>query len=234
MAGINISSGTEEEKKNAGTGGNVKENLPGLPGNTNTDGGGATSGTGGNAGAGISSGGTGAKPETVYVGGANDNYVAPVGSAVNNPGTTAAGTTAKEPTAQEQAETSLAQLRNEYAAQLREQYNQSAERLKTERDEALRENWVLEQQARAALPEQMAAQGINGGATETSLAALRAQFQGNRNDIRSGYAENIGDLNIETAQQQAEAQRDYNDRWIAYLLSLAEKEKDYEYAKKLG
>lgn len=231
MAGIGINSGTEEEKKNAG--GNVKPNLPALDKSANTDGGGASSGNTGNAGAGISSGETAAKPETIYVGGANNNYVAP--SAGYSPTASAGtGTQNKEPTAQEKAETSLAELRNQYAEQIRAQHNASAEKLKTERDEALRENWILEQQARAALPEQMAAQGINGGATETSLAALRAQFQGNRNDIRSGYAENIGDLETETAQQQAEAQKDYNDRWIAYLLSLAEKEKDYEYAKKLG
>lgn len=233
MANISISPGTDEEKKNPG--GNVKPNLPGLGGSTNTDGGGAAVpgvGTiaGENSGAGSSGGSAAGSIADSFINAGNNT----AGDNIYRPGagTTTGGSTV--PSAQETAETNLAQLRNEYAAQLRAQYNDSAERLKAERDEALRENWILQQQAEAALPEQMAARGTNGGATETSLAALRAQFQGNRNDIRGGFADNLSELNSETAQQQAEAQRAYNERWMEYLLSLAEKEKDYEYAKKLG
>ena len=130
----------------------------------------------------------------------------------------------KTETAEQRAQTSLAQLRDDYSKTLREQYNYSADKLKAERDAALRENWILQQQAEAALPEKMAASGINGGANATSLAALRAMYQGNRNDIQSGYMDNLGDLQQQQSAEQAEVQKDYNERWIEYLLSLAKEQ----------
>ena len=80
-----------------------------------------------------------------------------------------------EKSAQENAEIAIAELRSRYAEKMREQYESAAEKLRAERDDALRENWILQQQAEAALPEQMAARGINGGAAETNLANLGAQ-----------------------------------------------------------
>lgn len=135
--------------------------------------------------------------------------------------------------AQAKAETSLADLKNKYSQNLREQYDYSAEKLKNERDEALRENWILQQQAEAALPEQMAAAGINGGASETSLAALRARYQGDRNNIRGNYMNNLGDLTQQNQAERAEAERSYNERWADYLLSLAQMGKQHQYNKEL-
>ena len=130
----------------------------------------------------------------------------------------------KTETAEQRAQTRLAQLKNDYSQALRNQYNYSADKLKAERDAALRENWILQQQAEAALPEQMAASGINGGANATSLAALKAMYQGNRNDIQSGYMDSLGDLQQQQSAEQAEVQKDYNERWLEYLLSLAKKD----------
>lgn len=123
---------------------------------------------------------------------------------------------------EERAETSIAELKNKYSQALRDEYNYSAEKLKDERDEALRENWILQQQAEASLPEQMAAAGINGGASETSLAALKARYQGDRNNIRGNYMDNLGDLSQQIQSERAQADRSLNERWIEYLLSLAE------------
>lgn len=125
-------------------------------------------------------------------------------------------------TNEERAETALADLKNKYSKNLQEQYDYSAQKLKNERDEALRENWILQQQAEAALPEQMAASGLNGGASETSLAALRARYQGDRNNIRGNYMNNLGDLSQQAQSDRAEVERSYNEQWIQYLLSLAE------------
>lgn len=126
------------------------------------------------------------------------------------------------------AETTLADLREQYANQLRDSYNYSADRMKAERDEALRENWILQQQAEAALPEQMAARGINGGATETTLADLRARYQGDRNQLRGNYMDEMGELAQSHNQQIAEQNRSYNERWLDYLLSLAEMEEQHK------
>lgn len=126
--------------------------------------------------------------------------------------------------AEEKAETAIAELRNRYSEKVREQYESEAKKLREERDAALRENWILQQRAEAALPEQLAAAGINGGATETGLANLRAQYQGNRNDIRSGYLDNLGEAGNESRKEILENERDFNKEWLEYLLGLAEKE----------
>lgn len=126
--------------------------------------------------------------------------------------------------AQQNAEIAIAELRNQYAQKMREQYESSAQKLREERDNALRENWVLQQQAQAALPEQMAAQGINGGAAETSIAGIDAQYQSGRNDIRSDYIDELGKLEKEHGEKQAEVQAGYDEKWIDYLISLAKKE----------
>ena len=138
------------------------------------------------------------------------------------------------PSPREEAETSVQELRNRYSEKVRENFEAAANKLKAERDDALRENWILQQRAEAALPEQLAAAGMNGGATETTLANLLARYQGNRNDIRSGYMDNLGDLAMENSAQQAEAERAYNEQWIDYLLSLAKMEKEFEQEKALA
>ena len=134
----------------------------------------------------------------------------------------------------EAAETAINDLKNKYSEMLRQQHDYAANKLRKERDDALRENWVLQQQAEAALPEQLAAAGINGGASETTLANLIARYQGNRNDIRNGYMENLGDLAMKHSMQQAESERAYNEQWLDYLLSLAKMEDEYEKKKELA
>lgn len=141
---------------------------------------------------------------------------------------TSSETKTEQPSAREEAETSIQDLRNRYSERVRENFDLAAEKLRRERDDALRENWILQQRAKAALPEQMAAAGINGGASESTLANLEAQYQGNRNDIRKGYAENLEELGAKTSEQQAESEDKYNRQWLEYLLSLAKAEdKDY-------
>lgn len=170
--------------------------------------------TGTNTGAGTSSGGN----KVTAAGTTSSNKRPSYSSSGSYISSAAADAAANE----ERAETSIAELKNKYSQALRDEYNYSAEKLKDERDEALRENWVLQQQAEAALPEQMAAAGINGGASETSLAALRARYQGDRNNIRGDYTNNLGDLTQQIESERAQADRSVNERWIEYLLSLAE------------
>ena len=136
--------------------------------------------------------------------------------------------------ATESAETAVADLRNRYSEKVRANFENTAKKLREERDAALRENWVLQQQAEAALPEQMAAAGINGGASETTLANLRAKYQGDRNDIRNGFANELGELSFEHSRQQTENENRYNEKWLEYLLYLAQMEEKYKHEKELG
>lgn len=126
-----------------------------------------------------------------------------------------------ETTAKEEAETAISELREKYAENIRKNFEFAVEKLRTERDNAIRENWILQQQAEAALPEQMAAGGINGGASESALANLKAQYQGNRNDIQKEYSGNLGEIGAKAGEQQAENEDKYNRQWLEYLLSLA-------------
>ena len=172
-------------------------------------------------------GNTGGKKDTdvILVGGSgSQNWSSPTGSSA------ASGANPVQ-TAEQKAETSLSDLMNRYSAELREDYNYSANKMKEERDAALRENYILQQQAKAALPEQMAAAGINGGARETSLADLIARYQGNRNDIQKEYMSSLGDLAQEHQNKQTENAKSYNEKWLEYLLSLAEMENQKKYGR---
>ena len=130
----------------------------------------------------------------------------------------------EQPKAEEKAETAIAELRNRYAEKVREQYESEAKKLREERDSALRENWILQQQAEANLPEKLAAEGINGGATETEISKIRAEYQGNRNDIQGDYSENLNELGSESRKELFENEKDFNKEWLEYLLGIAKAE----------
>lgn len=128
----------------------------------------------------------------------------------------------------EEAKISLFDLRNSYARELKAQFDHAAKKLKDEKNDALRENWILQQQEEADLSEILAAEGINGGSTETTLSDLKARYQGNRNDIRKGYSDNLSDLYMEHSKESAEGAREYSEKWLDFLLSLAENEDEFE------
>ncbi len=130
----------------------------------------------------------------------------------------------EQPKAEEKAETTIAELRNRYAEKVREQYESEAKKLREERDSALRENWILQQQAEANLPERLAAGGINGGATETEISKIRAEYQGNRNDIREDYSEELNKIGEESRKELFENEKDFNKEWLEYLLGIAKAE----------
>lgn len=171
------------------------------------------------------------------VGGANQTYSPGDTSFIKkeeNAGTNAGNSSGSVQQEKESIETSIDELRSRYMNELMDEYERSIGILRDERDEALRENWILQQQAMAALPEQMAAAGINGGATETSLANLMAEYQGNRNDIQSGYMDNLGKLAKEQSGKKMEAEKDFSQKWIEYLMNLANMEKEHEYDMELA
>ena len=141
----------------------------------------------------------------------------------------------KEPSqAHQDAETAIEDLRKKYLQKAKAEFESKAQKLRQERDEALRENWILQQRAEAALPEQMAAAGINGGASESTLANLRAEYQGNRNEIRDGFINELGEISAENSAQIAESENKYTEQWLEYLLSLAKMEEEFDRKKELG
>ena len=121
------------------------------------------------------------------------------------------------PAAENAALTALRDLKDQYAEALRRGYDVAAEKLKAERDDALRERYVQSRQETAALPEELALRGINGGATETTLANLKALYQNERGKARKTYSDELGDLAAKALEKNAEGIKTYDGKWLDYL-----------------
>ncbi len=122
-------------------------------------------------------------------------------------------------------------LKNRYNDMLRQTYDFNAEKLKAERDAALREQYISQRQTEASLPERLAALGVTGGAANSTLANLWATYQGNRNKTRAGYLNNLGDLMQDYQQGVAENAINYDSRYLNHLLELALMDKEFEQNK---
>ncbi|MBR5872202.1 MAG: hypothetical protein IKZ06_00960 [Oscillospiraceae bacterium] len=132
--------------------------------------------------------------------------------------------TEKEPTFEEKAETAIEELRNRYSEKVRANYEEAAQKLRKERDDALRENWILQQRAKAALPEKISSAGLNGGALESNLTGLLADYQNGRNEIRKDYSEKLSENYSELNSEKMKNEESFDKQWIEYLLSLAKAE----------
>jgi len=79
--------------------------------------------------------------------------------------------------------------------------NQGVDRLNSQRsninqgfDENARQAYVSSMQAKNALPQQLASQGINGGATETSMLGLNTNYENNLNSINTNRQNSLLDI----------------------------------------
>ena len=73
-------------------------------------------------------------------------------------------------------------------------YNSGRAELNANIENQLRELYIARMMADKALPVQMAAQGINGGAAESTLAGNRNQYQTNRNTLYQDANAKLADL----------------------------------------
>ena len=141
---------------------------------------------------------------------------------------TPSGSTTQAPAADAEAKRTLEDLKNQYNEVLRRNYDYSAGKLKGETDDALRENYIRMRQERAQLPERLAKQGVTGGASETTLANLIANYEGQRNDIRENQQNNLSDLGMNYMNSTAQNEQSYGQQWLQHLLSLAEDEENFK------
>lgn len=123
----------------------------------------------------------------------------------------------ESPSAESGILTALKELKDQYAEELRRGYDYAAEKLKAERDDNLREQYIKNRQEIAALPEELALRGINGGGTETTLANLKALYQNERGKARKTYSDKLGELSEKTQEKKAEGLRSYDSKWLDYL-----------------
>ena len=121
-------------------------------------------------------------------------------------------------TAESGLSTAISELKDRYTDSLRQNFDASAQRLRNERDEELREQYIREQQNKAALPEQLAKFGINGGAAETTLAELMARYQNARGAARKNYRDGLLDLEQSLSEKAADLSQKFDEKWLDYLI----------------
>ena len=121
-----------------------------------------------------------------------------------------------------------AQRRAAYEAAVREQqqlYERNAAKVNGAADKALREAYINKMQTQRTLGQQMAAQGLNGGYSETTAAGVQNNYGNARNELETERGSQLNDLNI-TLQNNIAAARKILDSGNAgdyrqYLIDVA-------------
>lgn len=113
-------------------------------------------------------------------------------------------------------------------------YDTSMGNLNDAKDSSLREAYIKHMQDQKALPQQMQAYGINGGATETTLANMKNVYGTNRANIQQenlvqqrlieqDRANAIANAEADAADYEASAVREYNDGLLNLYASALSK-----------
>ena len=95
-------------------------------------------------------------------------------------------------------------------ADLQRNYDYSAGQVNSNTNRALQEAYVNMMMNKRDMPQMLAAQGINGGMSETALAGIRNNYGGQRGQLEQGRSDNLGQLMNTMAANQGEAQRAYD------------------------
>lgn len=106
-----------------------------------------------------------------------------------------------------------------------------SQRLTDQNNRALQDAYIKAQQASKALPQQLAAQGMHGGMTETSMVRLNNNYQNNRNALDRDFQTNLSDLNRSYQNSLADLRLNYDqnmgDLDLTYQEKLAALGNDY-------
>lgn len=86
----------------------------------------------------------------------------------------------------------------------------STKELNVDSEQALREAYITKMQNQRDLNQRLAAQGLNGGATETTMARLANQYGNSRTDVNNTRNRSLAGINQTYAEQLASALQAYN------------------------
>lgn len=103
-----------------------------------------------------------------------------------------------------------AQRRAAYEAAVKEQqrlYEQNAAKVNDATDKALREAYVNKMQSQRTMSQQLAAQGLNGGYSETTAAGLQNNYGNARNELETERTSQLNDLNMTLQNNLASARK---------------------------
>ena len=101
-------------------------------------------------------------------------------------------------------------------------YNASRDAINRDATEAAREAYINRMMSQRNLAQNMAAQGLSGGASETTLAGLENSYGNARNQIATTANENLGDLEDLYSKNRNSAWQSYNDQLAADALQRAQ------------
>lgn len=88
----------------------------------------------------------------------------------------------------------LGSIYNDTMNQLESNYNYGAEKIRQDRENALREAYVNRMMAQRDLPQRLNAQGLTGGAAESAVASLLNNYGNARNNIETESMNDLANL----------------------------------------
>lgn len=133
---------------------------------------------------------------------------------------------AKRAAAQQAYERSMAALNAAYNGQLqalKNNYNSTQDQLQSDyengaagvnfnADNALKQAYINQMMTLKSLPQQLSAQGIGGGAAETTLAGVYNNYGNSRSEIDVARGQSLGELMAQLNAGKAQAQQAYNSQ----------------------
>ena len=99
---------------------------------------------------------------------------------------------------------------NETRSQLANQYNRSKQNIMDDAAASLKQAYINRMQSQRNLGQQMSAQGLNGGATETTLANMLNNYGNARNEINTTQNKNLSNLEGNYSDNLSQAMQAYN------------------------
>ena len=106
-------------------------------------------------------------------------------------------------------------LKNNYHAtlgQLQSDYDMGAAGVNRNADSALQQAYINQMMTLKSLPQQLAAQGIGGGAAESTLAGVYNNYGNSRTEIDVARGESLGELMAQLNAGRNQAQQAYNNQ----------------------
>ena len=123
--------------------------------------------------------------------------------------------------AKTQRETAAAANRDALLGNIGQMYTTGVQKVNTAADEAQRQNYIAQQMQQRNMGQQMAANGLTGGATETAMLALANAYGDNRRQTEQARMEQVAALEDSRAQQVTAAHTAYNDSMAAIASDIA-------------
>lgn len=117
----------------------------------------------------------------------------------------------------------IEESKNASAEALRKQIEQGLAQLNSQKDSinhnfanAAQQNYINAMLSQRDLPQQMAAQGLNGGATESANLALLTNYQDNQNSLAETHSQNLAQIAQEIAELYATGNINLSNLEAAY------------------